>query len=169
MNGFQDKTMEIPVADSPEHEAEISRRDLLKMASPLGMVTLEKARCTGCGLCTLDCPTGALAFLPGEETDVYQLRFKHKLCIACGQCVKICPEKCLHLERSLEMDVIKRPATVLFEDAIARCAGCGSPLASKAMIKNIKAKVLATGQAVPPTLDLCPDCKVKVQLSRPGN
>lgn len=169
MNSFQDKIKESHAADYTEQGRKISRRELLEMASPLGMVTLEKAGCTGCGLCALECPTGALSFSSGEEADVHQLLFKHTLCIACNQCVEICPEKCLHMERSLELDEINRPATVLFENKTARCAGCGSPLASIAMIENIKAKVLAAGQAVPSTIELCPDCKVKAYLSRPGN
>ena len=145
---------------------EISRRDLLKLASPLGKVTLEGARCTGCGLCALDCPTGALTVSPGGEADVYQLLFKHNLCVACGQCVEVCPEQCLRLERTLEPDKLGSPATVLFEDEIVRCSECGSPVGSRAMINSIKAKVLAAGQFSSSQFELCPECKAKVQLSR---
>ena len=150
-------------------KGEISRRELLKLASPLGKVTLEKARCTGCGLCALDCPSGALTVSSGGEADVYQLLFKHNLCVACGQCVEVCPEQCLHLERTLELDEISRPATVLFEDEIVRCSDCSSPLATRAMINSIKAKLPATGQLPSSRLELCPACKAKVQFSQMGN
>jgi ferredoxin len=148
-----------------EIKGEISRRQLLKMASPLGKVTLEKARCTGCGLCALDCPTGALIVSFSGEAEVYQLLFKHNLCVACGRCVEVCPEHCLHLERTLELDELNRPA-VLFEDEIVRCSECHSPFASRAMINIIKAKLPAT--CASSQFELCPECKAKVQLSRLG-
>jgi ferredoxin len=149
-------------------KGEISRRELLKMASPLGKVTLEKDRCTGCGLCALDCPSGALTVSADNESSVYQLLFKHNLCVACGQCVEVCPEQCLHLERTLELDEISQPATMLFEDEIVRCSDCGSPFASRAMINSIKAKLPTTGQLPSSQLELCPTCKAKVQFNRMG-
>ena len=142
-------------------EGKISRRELLKLASPLGKVTLGSSKCTGCGLCALDCPTRALTVSSGGEADVYQLLFNHSLCIACGQCVEICPEQCLHLERTLELDKLNSPATVLFEDEIVRCSECGSSIASRAMINSIKAKVPCTEQFSSSQLELCPMCKIR--------
>ncbi len=146
-------------------EGKVSRRELLKLASPLGKVELDGLKCTGCGLCALDCPTGALAISSSDETDAYQLLFKHNLCIACAKCVEVCPEQCLHLERTLEPDRISAPATVLFEDEIARCPECGSPVGSRAMINNIRDKVLVTGHLSPFQFELCPACKIKTQLN----
>lgn len=142
-------------------EGKISRRELLKLASPLGKVVLDGSKCTGCSLCALDCPTGALTISSSGEADVYQLLFNHSLCFACGQCVEVCPEQCLHLERTLEPDRLSSPATVLFEDEIVRCSECGSPIASRAMINSIKAKVPSTGKFSSSQLELCPRCKIR--------
>ena len=150
-----------------EIKGEISRRQLLKMASPLGKVTLETAACTGCGLCALDCPTGALSVAPSGEAERYQLLFKHSLCIACGECVEACPERCLRLERTVEPDRLNQPAAVLFDDEIVRCADCGRPLASRAMINSIKAKLQAKEGET--QFELCPECKSKIHFSRMGS
>ena len=143
----------------------ISRRELFQRLSPLGRVTLEKDRCTGCSLCTVECPTGALAVAYSEETDAWQLLFKHGKCVACNLCAEICPEKCLSVERVLEMDKVDSQ-TVLFEDEIVRCSGCGSPIGPAAMITKLQAKVGTIRHAIPSQLELCPTCKVQAQFSQ---
>lgn len=142
-------------------EGKISRRELLKLASPLGKVTLDGSRCTGCGLCADDCPTRGLTVSANGENDVYQLLFKHSLCIACGQCIELCPEQCLCLERTLELDSLSNPPVVLFEDSIARCGECGNPIGSKAMIEKLQAKLPAGRDSLTAHFELCPECKVK--------
>jgi ferredoxin len=139
----------------------ISRRELFKLASPLGKVALDSSKCTGCGLCAGDCPTGALVVLSDGNADTYQLLFKHNLCLACGQCVELCPEQCLALERTLEVEKLNSPAIVLFEDEIVRCSGCGSPVASRAMMDKIRAKVPSGEQLSSSRLELCPTCKIR--------
>ncbi len=75
----------------------ISRRELLKLASPFGKVELDGSKCAGCGLCALDCPTGALTVSSSDETDAYQLLFKHGHCIGCDKCIETCQDGCLIL------------------------------------------------------------------------
>ncbi len=165
MNEFKGIYQDKPKVQFLRPEGKISRRELLKLASPLGKVILDALKCTGCGLCALDCPTYALTVLSTEETGVCQLLFKHSLCIACGQCVEVCPEQCLHMERTLEVNSLNNPAAVLFEDRIVRCRECGSVIGSRAMIDRLQVKVLATGDSLASHFELCPVCKIKAQLS----
>ncbi len=158
--GSKDK-LDMPLA---EHKGEISRRELLKMAVPFGKVEIDKTQCTGCGLCTLDCPTGALS-IPEIEDDKYRLIFRYGTCIACGECIKACPEHCLSLEHTLEPDRLNQPSTVLFEDRVVRCRQCNSYVAVEAMINRLRSKVhAARGDC---RFELCPSCKIKAQFS-PG-
>lgn len=151
--------------DSVKPEGALSRRELLKRLSPFGKVKLATSQCTGCGLCALECPTGALTVSSSEETDAFQLLFKHGQCVACSLCVEICPEKCLHVERVLELDKMDSQS-VLFEDTIVRCSGCGSPIGPKAMIDKLQARVVAARHSFPSQLELCPACRVQAQFSQ---
>jgi len=148
-----------------EPESEISRRELLKRLSPLGKVELDSSRCTGCGLCAGECPTEALVISSSEETDAFQLIFKHGNCVVCGQCVEICPEKCLRMERVFDMGKMDSQL-VLFEDEIARCSKCGSPIGPKAMIDKMQARVVAARHSFPSQPELCPACKIKAQFDQ---
>ncbi|MBI4188532.1 MAG: 4Fe-4S binding protein [Chloroflexi bacterium] len=135
-------------------------------AVPFGKLALDKSRCIGCGLCVRDCPTEALAAL-SEETGNYRLLFRHDLCLACGKCITVCPEKCLKLERSLELEKMDSPAVVLFEDKIARCRECGAFIGPRAMVDGLQSKLGAMGASLASLMELCPDCKMKAQFS-PG-
>jgi len=149
-------------------KGEISRRELLKLvlpsyeAVPFGKLNLDSSRCSGCWLCATGCPTGALSTSTKEPGGKYQLLFRPELCDACSKCVEVCPERCLQLERIPEPEKIGSPATVLFEDGLARCRECGSNIGSRAMIGRLRSKV--SGECLGAQLELCPLCKMKGEL-----
>lgn len=134
---------------------------------PFAKLALDGSQCIGCGLCARDCPTEALTALSSEESGDYQLLFQHDLCIACGKCEEVCPEKCIGLERILEMDRLGGSTMVLFEDKIARCRECGSVIGPGVMIDRVRAKLQVMGDPVTSQLELCPECKVKANFG-PG-
>lgn len=150
-----------------DSKGEISRRELLNRLSPLGKVSLDAAQCTGCGLCALECPTGALTVMLSEESDTFRLLFQHGSCVACGQCVEICPEKCLQVERLLELDKMDSQS-VLFEDGIARCPRCGGAVGPKSMIDKLQARMKAAGHSLASQCGLCSECKAQTQFSQLG-
>ncbi|MBU2609224.1 MAG: hydrogenase iron-sulfur subunit [Chloroflexi bacterium] len=137
-------------------------------AVPFGRVALDASRCTGCSLCAVDCPTGAMAVSASEDTGAYRLLFEHGNCVACGKCVEICPEDSISLELILAWCEFGQPAAVLFMDSVVRCAGCGEPIGTRAMLDNVKARLMAGGQYLPDRFELCPVCKVKAQFESWG-
>ena len=139
-------------------DKKITRRELLTMTSPLGRVSLERNRCTGCGLCVAGCPTEALSIRADGLANRFELLFRHGACIACSSCVENCPEDCLVLERVMELDRLDEPAEVLFDDEIALCTGCGKPVGPKAMLQSIKSK-LGDSAELQSQIGLCPECK----------
>jgi ferredoxin len=161
----EEKDQDQMEAPDPETGKTLTRRELLQRLSPLGKVALDSSRCTGCGLCAVECPTEALVFSLCKDDDTFQLVFRHGSCLACGQCAVICPEKCLAVERILGLDNIGSQS-VLFQDRLLRCSKCGQPLGPKSMIDRMRARVAAAGKTFPFQFELCPDCKVRSQLSQ---
>ena len=145
----------------------MSRREFLEIIRPKrhGMLFIDKEKCTGCGLCAIDCPTKALTISQNSERDTYQLLFREEACDACGICEKSCPENCLQwVEKEPEKNKTGNGVKVLFEDELTRCAGCGIPLFPRSMVKRLESKVLINGQTRWP-FNLCPSCRMKTQFT----
>ena len=58
------------------------------------IITVDKEKCTGCGLCVQGCPEGALQIVDGKACLVGEL-----LCDGLGACIGDCPEGALFVER----------------------------------------------------------------------
>jgi ferredoxin len=146
----------------------MSRREFLKIIHPNNHVRpfIDKEKCTGCGLCTIDCPTKALIINQSNERNTYQLLFRQEACDACGVCEKSCPENCLQLvEIEPEEDGAGRKVKLIFEDNISRCLECGIPLFPRAMVKKMETKISMNRETTWP-FELCPSCRIKTQLRK---
>jgi len=144
----------------------ISRREFLKVIRLKNNVIpfIDKEKCTGCGLCAIDCPTKALIINQNSEKDIYQLLFRQEACNACGVCQKSCPENCLQLvEKEPEKDKTGKETKVIFEDNISRCMECGTPLFPRSMAKKMKTKIFIANEPTWP-FELCPSCRMKSQF-----
>jgi ferredoxin len=150
-----------------ESEDRMSRREFLRIPRPKNTVALilDKEKCTGCSLCTIDCPTKALTLSQDGGPDTYQILFRQEICNGCGVCEKSCPERCLRMtDQEPEENQIGKDAKILFDDQISRCVECGIPLFPRAMMKKLESKVFTVkGDAWP--LHLCPSCRVKAQFA----
>jgi formate hydrogenlyase subunit 6/NADH:ubiquinone oxidoreductase subunit I len=57
-----------------------------------GKVLYDPENCTGCGLCTKDCPAGALElFVLDRKAKRFVMRYQVDRCLFCSQCVSSCP------------------------------------------------------------------------------
>jgi ferredoxin len=148
----------------------ISRREFLKiirLKDHVGLL-IDKEKCTGCGLCTMDCPTKALILHQTNEKDTYQLLFRKEACNACGACEKSCPENCLQLvEEEPERNETGKEAEVIFEDNLSRCMECGIPLFPRSMVKKMETKISMNRETTWP-FELCPSCRMKTQFRKEG-
>jgi ferredoxin len=147
-------------------EDRMSRREFLRLPRPRNdaMPILDGEKCTGCGLCAIDCPTKALTLSQNGEENTYQIIFRQKICNACGICEKSCPENCLRLaEQGLEQKKTEEDDILLFKDKISRCLECGIPLFPQAMVKKLESQIDTTGEQAWP-FHLCPSCRMKSQF-----
>ena len=132
---------------------------------PFGKLKLDDCHCTGCGLCAANCPTDALTIGYGNGYCDFELLFQQNLCISCSKCVDVCPEKCLQLQRILELDKIYAGAYRLFKDDMFTCRNCGEYVAPISMIIHLKEKLQNLDNALIEQIELCNRCKMEFRLT----
>lgn len=130
-------------------------------ASPVGVVEIDPATCTGCTMCAQVCPTGALSFkqVDGE----IEIGFDAADCTACGQCVPRCPERrrgAISLERRTDLSILQAGHNVLATKQAIMCERCGSPIAPAAMMDRISSLLGPEHSGVMSIIGrLCIDCR----------
>jgi formate hydrogenlyase subunit 6/NADH:ubiquinone oxidoreductase subunit I len=84
-----------------------------------GKLTYDPSQCTGCGLCTKDCPADAIELITLDKAAKrFVLRYSADRCTYCGQCVESCRFNCIALDHNQwELaSVTKTPFTIYYGD-----------------------------------------------------
>jgi ferredoxin/coenzyme F420-reducing hydrogenase delta subunit len=123
--------------------------------SPLGHVEFRDG-CTGCGVCSGSCPTGALSL--DRDSDTLSLTFNPRLCIGCRNCVPVCPEKVIEIRRTTNLGRLSGGRIVLYRGSEARCEKCGGLIAPQDMLRKISA-LLGDDASVSEITRYCPSCR----------
>lgn len=77
------------------------------MAKAKGAVQIDQARCKGCDLCVVACPTDVLELHPKEVNDRgYHFAYVKNPdnCIGCASCAMVCPDGCFTVYRVMVKD-----------------------------------------------------------------
>ena len=77
-----------------------------------GKLEYSPAACTGCCLCTKDCPSNAIELVILDRTAKrFVLKYHADRCIYCGQCVLNCKFKCMNMSsEDWELASVKKEA-----------------------------------------------------------
>jgi len=79
--------------------------------------------CTGCRVCAVRCPTGALIWY--DQNDQVRLEYRALACIGCGLCISICPSDALSMAGQQDYGVLRNDQrTLLFRSQQLTCINC---------------------------------------------
>lgn len=122
-------------------------------ASPLGMLELDRDRCTLCGACAIACPTAALTLEQGDSALV--LEHDPRRCIACDRCTAVCPEDALAVRPGIDVLRLRGGAVAATRADSERCLVCGERLPPETMRRRLRELLPAMAGA---PLGLCTKC-----------
>jgi len=100
----------------PENRATLKMTDRFKGEIIMPHDDNNQHRCTGCGICEINCPNGSIKVLteriPNEEGKMERVLTQHiyhlDMCTFCGLCVKTCPSAALDYGKRFEHSVFDR-------------------------------------------------------------
>lgn len=107
---------EIVTQQYPENRKDLKMFDRFKGEVVMPHNSENRHKCTGCGICELNCPNGSIEVLTRQEiredgkkkrlldTHIYRLG----MCTFCGICVKVCPSDALAFGQEFEHAVFDR-------------------------------------------------------------
>uniref|UniRef100_A0A7C4BBZ3 4Fe-4S dicluster domain-containing protein n=1 Tax=Ignisphaera aggregans TaxID=334771 RepID=A0A7C4BBZ3_9CREN len=121
-----------------------------------GAISIDPAKCWGCGACVLVCPPNALTMMFEEGRAILEY-FKGR-CIFCGMCADVCPANAITVTKEFEL------AATNLEDLkegvihrLSTCAVCGKPFAPAAELRD----VMKMHPIVEEYANICPECRKK--------
>jgi len=129
-------------------------------ASPLGLLTLDRERCTLCGACATACPTEALRL--DEATEETVLRLRADACIGCSRCATACPEQALDVRPGIDFARLQQDAVDLVRAPRETCDACGADLPPGPMRRRLR-EILPELAGAP--LELCARCATTAAAS----
>ncbi len=150
-----------------QHYGAVENVSLFHPYSPFGVIDVADG-CTYCGACAAACPSGALVLDCRDEE--MNLGFDATRCVACGECLPACPEEgVLQLRRITDFQRLAREKAVVARGRYQRCAACGKPIASTAMLTRIAALLGDGGADTAAVISrYCPDCRLVVTGTQAG-
>jgi NADH-quinone oxidoreductase subunit I len=100
----------------PENREELTMFDRYKGEVIMPHDGNNQHRCTGCGICQMNCPNGSIEIVTrkemtpeGKEVRVIDKHIYHLgMCTFCGLCVKTCPSDALAFGQDFENAVFDR-------------------------------------------------------------
>ena len=83
-----------------------------------GLVKWQPEKCTGCGLCAQDCPSGAIEVITlDKQAKRYALTYHADRCTFCAQCVHSCRHGCLEMSsRDWELAALSKEAFLIYRE-----------------------------------------------------
>ena len=106
---------EIVTQQYPENRETLVMFDRFKGEVTMPHNDKNEHRCTGCGICEINCPNGSIEVISKWEIidekkkkaldkHIYHL----SMCTFCGLCIKTCPSKALEFGQNFEHSVFDR-------------------------------------------------------------
>jgi NADH-quinone oxidoreductase subunit I len=100
----------------PNNRKELKMFDRFKGEVIMPHNDKNEHKCTGCGICEINCPNGSIEIIPvtivNEEGKKQRIIDKHiyhlGMCTFCGLCVKTCPSQALAFGQEFEHAVFDR-------------------------------------------------------------
>jgi NADH-quinone oxidoreductase subunit I len=107
---------EIVTQKYPENRSTLKMMDGFKGEIIMPHDEYNQHRCTGCGICEMNCPNGSIKVLtdriPNAEGKLERIISQHiyhlEMCTFCGLCVKTCPFNALDYGQEFEHAVFDR-------------------------------------------------------------
>lgn len=115
-SGYFFSPSEIVTEKYPENRATLKMFDRFKGEVTMPHQADNTHKCTGCGICEMNCPNGSIQVLTRKETNeegksvraldtyIYHL----SMCTFCGLCVKTCPSDAIIFGQEFEHAVFDR-------------------------------------------------------------
>ena len=104
----------------PENRKELVMFERMKGEVIMPHNEKNEHKCTGCGICAINCPNGTIEVIPETIEDetgkkkriISKHIYRLDMCTFCGLCVKTCPSNALAFSQEFEHAVFNRAVLI---------------------------------------------------------